>query len=570
MDDTSQTIPLVLGVTGHRDLLTEEIPAIKASAKRFFLQLQNTFPDLPILLMSPLAEGADQVISEVAFEMGIPVTALLPMPLDLYQEDFSGPALETFNQLLASCDVIEMPLLNGTTNNNLPRRESRDLQYTEMGAYLAAHSHILLAVWDGKDSHWPGGTSRVIHFHQYDSMDTVTDGEQLSPVNFTDDESDLVYHIPCSRRSVLPKLPEELVGSGNWLTRDSITPRTINLPERYLSVFQRLGEFNRDTTKLKSTSYGDLIPEEHFEHADPGAQLIARLHAQADLMARHFQTRMMLSINIGFSLILLAGLSFIVYADLISDARMIYIYLILVSLIFTVFAWERRSGWRRKYLDYRVLAEALRVQFYWSVAGVKSNRPHRFCHDSFHERRDLELGWIRNVMRYSGRRSDALPNDLLPNRDDDNVSLVIQYWIGNDESGQRNYYRTKSQQRARTQGLTRVLEISAFSTVICMTVLLVILPSETPFANYLIAAIGLLPFIVAVRQNYAHQTAERELITQYNYYYQIFSNAQRLIEHTDNTIRKRHILRALGEAALDESSQWILRQRERPRSGSMM
>ena len=102
MDETLLTIPLVLGVTGHRDLLTEEIPAIKSSAKKLFLQLQETFPDLPILLISPLAEGADQVIAEVAFEMGIPVTALLPMPLALYQDDFSGPALEAFNQLLAA------------------------------------------------------------------------------------------------------------------------------------------------------------------------------------------------------------------------------------------------------------------------------------------------------------------------------------------------------------------------------------------------------------------------------------------------------------------------------------
>jgi hypothetical protein len=565
MDETSQTIPLVLGVTGHRDLLIEEIPAIKASAKKFFLQLQDTFPDLPILLMSPLAEGADQIIAEVAFEMGIPVTALLPMPLAFYQEDFSGPALETFNRLLVSCEVIEMPLLEGTTENTVSKRENRDLQYAEMGAYLAAHSHILLAVWDGKDSHWPGGTSRVIHFHQYDTMDPVTDGEQLSPINFTDDESDLVYHIPCSRRSVNPKLLEEHVGRGTWLTRDSIQPRTTKIPERYLSVFRRLVEFNRDARELSSDSYGDLVPSDHLEQADPGIQRIAKLHVQADLLARHFQTRMMMSLNIGFSLILLAGLSFIVYADLISDARMIYIYLVLVSVIFAVFAWERSSGWKRKYLDYRVLAEALRVQFYWSLAGVTSNRPHRYCHDSFHERRDLELGWIRNVMRYSGRRSDALPNN-----DEDNVSLVIEYWIDNEESGQRDYYRTKSQQRARKQGFTRILEISAFCTAIFMTLLLVILPSETPFANYLIAAIGLLPFIVAVRNNYAHQTAERELLTQYNYYYQIFSNAQRLIEHTGNTVRKRHILRALGEAALDETSQWILRQRERPRSGSLM
>ena len=76
--------------------------------------------------------------------------------------------------------------------------------------------------------------------------------------------------------------------------------------------------------------------------------------------------------------------------------------------------------------------------------------------------------------------------------------------------------------------------------------------------------VGFVPVIVAVRQNYAHRTAEKELISQYQYFHRIFSNAAQLILRTGKYHTKKEILRALGIAALDESSQWILRQRERP------
>ena len=67
----------------------------------------------------------------------------------------------------------------------------------------------------------------------------------------------------------------------------------------------------------------------------------------------------------------------------------------------------RRADWQRRYLDYRVLAEALRVQFYWAVAGVDRPKLSRFGHDVFLKRHDLELGWIRNILRVSGLRDDA-------------------------------------------------------------------------------------------------------------------------------------------------------------------
>jgi hypothetical protein len=63
-------VPLIVGVTGHRDLVPDEAPAIRALVRSFLVQLRERFPDRPLQLLSPLAEGADRLVADVALELG--------------------------------------------------------------------------------------------------------------------------------------------------------------------------------------------------------------------------------------------------------------------------------------------------------------------------------------------------------------------------------------------------------------------------------------------------------------------------------------------------------------------
>ena len=62
----------------------------------------------------------------------------------------------------------------------------------------------------------------------------------------------------------------------------------------------------------------------------------------------------------------------------------------------------------------------------------------------------------------------------------------------------------------------------------------------------------------------AERIAEGELINQYQFMERILTNAQQQLGRATNTAERRRILRELGDAALRENGQWILRQRERP------
>lgn len=57
MDLKLGPLPLVLGVTGHRGLRSQDHEALRCLVTDIFAELQNEYPSTPIILLSPLAEG---------------------------------------------------------------------------------------------------------------------------------------------------------------------------------------------------------------------------------------------------------------------------------------------------------------------------------------------------------------------------------------------------------------------------------------------------------------------------------------------------------------------------------
>lgn len=94
-----------------------------------------------------------------------------------------------------------MPLLpENTAAKLLPQGEPRDRQYAYVGAYIAHHSQILIALWDGLASDAEGGTAQIVRFkllgvpERYAFADEVS--SRLDPA-----DSGPVYHIVTPRAS---------------------------------------------------------------------------------------------------------------------------------------------------------------------------------------------------------------------------------------------------------------------------------------------------------------------------------------------------------------------------------
>src|SRR5215467_3113961 len=81
-------VPILIAETGHRDLLAAELDGLRRRVRAFFEDVARRWPAAPLALMTSLAEGAGRLVAREARELRIPLIVVLPMPRDLYREDF--------------------------------------------------------------------------------------------------------------------------------------------------------------------------------------------------------------------------------------------------------------------------------------------------------------------------------------------------------------------------------------------------------------------------------------------------------------------------------------------------
>jgi hypothetical protein len=569
IDRQSQfALPLVVAVTGHRDLVAEEIPVIRRLVKDFLRDLMERHGDRILRIMSALAEGADRLVAEEALALGFELVVPLPMPRQLYVQDFETEgSVEEFDLLAGrAAERYELPLGEGVTLEGLSRLpDVRARQYAQHGVFLCAHCHILLALWDGKPSSELGGTGQIVRFHHDDIMPGYATRTVASQQMLVDDESDLVYHIVCSRmRPNGAPSPDLQALDWWWFTKDRDHPRSKEFPEQHKMISRRSSEFSRDSIRFAERIDAEKYPlldggEKDFLPAGIGN--INRLFCMADWLAIHFQKKTLFNLRATHALAFLMGLMFLLYSELKTLQYFMFAFLLFFVVAAAVQYVATREGWHRKYLDYRALAEGLRVQFYWAAAGVNNDNVSKFAHDNFLQTQDPELGWIRNVMRVAGTRCDAGPVVMRP----EGLQFALREWIGGPDTGQLGYFRKKAIERVGKSRLTeRLAMISMFASIIVISIMVVAGSTMSEgVRDPLMIAMGATLLLFGVRQGFAHGTAEKELIKQYEFMLRIFHNARRRLENAGNADEQRQILRALGGSALDEHAQWILMHRDR-------
>ena len=560
-------IPLVIAVTGHRDLVPAEVPGIRERVRELLKDLRTRYPERRLRVMSPLAEGADRLVAEEALAFGVELIVPLPMPRDVYIRDFqTEESVREFDRLCeAANEILHLPLARRNTLEAIADYgPARDLQYAQVGIFLCAHCHILLAIWDGKLTGDLGGTGQVVRFHHDDIMEGYTERSTASQQMLVDDESDLVYHIVCSRvrPDVRPHEDFEPLQT-SWFTKDEKQPRRTSIPPQHRVIFQRSGEFSRDAKnhahRIGSECY-PLYDERETDYLPDGIKTIHYLFCISDWLAIFYQKRVLFALRATHALAFLMGLMFILYTDWATANTYMFAFLGFFALAYAVQRLATRSAWNRKYLDYRALAEGLRVQFYWAAAGVTSENESKFTHDNFLQTQDPELGWIRNIMRVAGTRCDAHPETS-----SEGLAFVLREWIGSPTSGQLGYYRRKADERLQKSRNTAILAKIGLLVSVLVVIAIIIFGSTMPdtLRDQLMVLMGSILLLVGIRHGYAFSTAESELIKQYEFMLRIFNNARRRLEIAASNRERRLVLRALGGSSLDEHAQWILMHRER-------
>ncbi|HTI97202.1 MAG TPA: hypothetical protein VL425_11935 [Rudaea sp.] len=560
---TRAAIPLTIGVTSHRNLVASEVEAIRQGVRDFLVRMRREYPNMPLVVVSALADGGDQLVAEEALAAGARLIAPLPLARAQYASDFTDAAARArFDALCNAAQIIELPqLTDGAVHAPAPTGHERDRHYAQAGVYVSDHCHILLAIWDGKPSTLLGGTAQIVRYRLSAEKPALAERRRAAPRNLLDDDSErLTYQIVCSRDQAdgapaPPLHPLQTV----WRCGEQIQPGDGPMPEKFRATLANAAEFNADAEKYSAPI--DAHPGLAATAADAGA--IERLFRAADWLAIHFQRRVLLAMRGLYTVAALMAIAFTAYDNLPAQDDMLYVFLLLFALGGFLVVLANRRGWHRKYLDCRALAEGLRVQWYWRRIGLSLAGDAEFARDNFLQKQDVELGWVRDAMRSAELESTPL-NVADASRE---MADVVREWVGDAQhGGQLDYYGRKAAQRARTHRITETVDTASLCVGIGISIVLAAFAVHlsADMKNDLVVVMAIFSIVAGVRAAYAYKKADKELIKQYRYMQRIFGAARKALDRAIDAAEQREVLRLLGEAALAEQVEWALMHRQRP------
>jgi hypothetical protein len=573
VDHSSKRIsPFVVGVSGHRDLHPDFLEQLRGAVASFLKELLRRLPDSEVRVMAGMASGADLLVAETALELGLPVDAVLPMPLAHYAADFDPHSFASLKELLAHPEVscIELPLCDGPEQSVTAQDgvSSRDAHYSALTQALTRCCNLLIAVWDGESSALPGGTADTVLRYLRVRTDRNKEDTRLEFLDLSSEHdlpTRLVYWIPAIRaKTEDPPVNRPrcfLAGLGdNALLRMPAMPRRLEVQLYSLNAYNI--EYRRFASSWRSRGAPESLMKGLALDAVCASEraVLERIDAQygkADALALHFQRRSDQLFAI-FNLFAVAmGLAYLVYDKFFESRVLLFTYLFILTSSAGLYLISHKRHWFAKHLMCRVVAETLRVKFYLrlatddqlvdaeevlSLSGV----------DRFHG-----FGWIGHVL---------IPLELPTHAETvsnpharDAVALA---WI---ESQHRYFVRKVAQlQRSgvRTKWLKRVL----FGLFIAIVVILLALGEAAgtrlvfgmSLERALTFVMGLTAVMLATWELHQNKMAARELLWQYRNQLKHFGRARSQLARTFAPSRRLEILGGLGKDSLMESYLWTI------------
>lgn len=138
----------VVAIAGHQKLPRRAVPYIREAIER---QLATT-PG-PIVGVSSLAEGADQLFADILLQQGGQLHVVIPSRQ--YEGAFTTEAArQRYRRLLSKSALVHA----------LPYPKPTEDAFLKAGQKAVDLSDLLIAVWDGKPSRGKGGTADIVHY----------------------------------------------------------------------------------------------------------------------------------------------------------------------------------------------------------------------------------------------------------------------------------------------------------------------------------------------------------------------------------------------------------------------
>jgi hypothetical protein len=496
---------LRVGVTGHRPNRLEgaDPERLRASVAQVLELLCRSVRDLRaaagpsyadqpavLRLVSALAEGADQIAALEALALDFELQAPLPFPRDLYREQMAPEGREAFDALLDQASAVLE--LDGSAESESRRQAA----YEAVGRITLLHADVLIAIWDGAEARGRGGSPQIIAEALRLDVPTIwIDANQphaARALMLDADEQirdvDLEHAIGRLATLLLPPSPE--IDDPERAPADlreayfaERQPRTllpigwvwrtfrglVELRPSPLRLVVRPFERTAEETWRAQWAVTPPLPPEVTRQIDDG---IERHYAWADGLADYYadlyRSAFVLIYVLAAVAVLLALLG--VALGWTGDQReaeriKLGVTIAGIGLILVTAVVGKRRRWHERWIDYRLLAESLRILRFLAPIGRAppfSRPPAHLAHG------DPTSSWMMWHLRAIIREMGMLNARFEPAYLESCRILLHDVLIG----GQIEYHRTNAVRLERLERRLRRLGLAAFVGMIVVLIAL--------------------------------------------------------------------------------------------------
>jgi hypothetical protein len=564
-------LPLVIGVTGHRDLAPRDVPRIQESLDTLFTCLRRRYPHTPLRVLSPLAEGADRLVAKVALEHGAELVVPLPMPEAEYRKDFPA-GLSEFDALKARASIaytLPPPVEAANTAADFSGSR-RDACYESVGLHIVKHSQLIVALWDSTPAADRGGTAHIVEYALSGSWD------RASSLRFSQDFTTCktVWHLRVPRLNSHSGHDAGMISpyyTAVWRFGDErnhdipFTAADRGWPKFQLEWLHSIEVFNQDAGSLSPDHIGksleSLLPAGiNSKSIDPSDRII-RTFLAADLISQKYQKTMY---KLWKWIFVLAGtmiLSFESYTHLWPRGPLLLVYpsaFIAMTIAYSVLNRRRLDD---RFIDARVLAEALRVVIYWRLAGIRES-----IIDHYLGRHIAAIGWLPNSIL--GLLTLPPPDIEFAQRD--GLRIADKFWVDR----QLAYYERQSTRQGKRVMLYRRFAGSLYGLTLVFSVVVavygVIVTKPSPLRDILIMLMASGPAVAVLWIAYAEKQGWEKHVKEYARNAALFAHAHKLIEIFATSrapatfSHVQRVLLELGREAICENAEWAVLHRVKP------
>ncbi|MEW6144982.1 MAG: hypothetical protein AB1598_08210 [Thermodesulfobacteriota bacterium] len=574
------------------------------------VRLRNTFPNSPFIVISSLAGSEDCLVTKLAVEhLSAVLIAVLAFPPAQYRDALpDDKSRGEFSELLAlASSSVDIPSLMRSRlgEAGYGTEENQAMTDTFAAAFIAEHSEILIAVSGCSDMREPDATASIIRWmrdggitREYSlrgtksGLDTM-DSSMIISIDPAGPGAKVEYAPPDDAPppgTAGPEKPRSLTGAvyGAVSSKlfglvqsvsglldnlyDSVfTKNVAGITDGYerspfIGIMERIDGFNLDIKNyFDDRGEIDLMKSKHYLlqsesdneqiSGDPALRKIICLYSGADVLSQLYQKKTAGLINWIYVLFFAAV---VLYGLIDWSSYLVLCYIGLIPAIALLVKKTSRDRVEDRFLDYRALAEGLRVQFFWTLCGINENVSSHYL-----SKYEGLLTWIRKAVRsieiMTLRGGDGEPS----RRKETSLDITEKLWI----QSQLDYFGSKKRPLlVRSRQFGNIMFLSFVLTLLValvygMYVLFAGVGNSEAINNFQIL-LGVIAAVGVAAQAYKNKKAYDELERRYSLAQRTYASAKRELEV--GKVPPERILIAVGREALLENSDWLWTHRNVP------